>query len=107
MTGNHPNAKPCVKSVKGKKMIETTYTCDKCGNEQHNPEADQFWAVEVIASPFKQSYMTGSRKSAPRHYCRGCVLGLGLVPPNRAEEKPETVPTVEELIGEIIERCSE
>lgn len=86
-------------------MIVTIYKCDRCGAEQGSRE--QFWTVGVSAScslalpphePYKKQIQV----------CRPCLDVLGIfVKEGATDDSVRHVPSVEELIREIIERCSE
>lgn len=86
--------------------VITIYKCDKCGKEQTNPQ--QFWTVGVTANP--QVY--SSDQFVPKrsmHVCRDCLDGMGVyVEHYRApEEKPPEPPTTEDLIRELVQRCTQ
>ena len=85
--------------------IRTIYTCEKCGAEQLT--GDQFWTVGVQAnhhaySPQVWQFVTGKSLQV----CRPCLESFGIHVQTKPNEEPAPVPTVEELIREIIERCS-
>jgi hypothetical protein len=84
-------------------MITVTYKCDRCGAEQKKP--DQFWHIKVSFEP----HQNGScREYADRqiHVCRACLETFGLVP-SIIQVEPTPPPTIEELIREVISRCTE
>ena len=84
-------------------MITTIYKCDKCGNEQNNN--NHFWTVGITATTSQSSSGTFPIKSM--NVCRLCLESLGVYVTKKADEPLPAPPTVEELIREIIARCSE
>ena len=82
-------------------MITTVYKCDKCGNEQDARE--QLYTIVVTAGTvWGQSY----HKSID--VCRSCLESFGIYVTKKKEDEPRPQPpTIEELIREIIGRCSE
>lgn len=86
--------------------IRTIYKCDKCGNEQAT--AEQFWTVGVSA----KHHMYGSNNDfvagKSLEVCRPCLESFGIhVQKKPGETTPSPVPSVEDLIREIIQRCQE
>ena len=86
--------------------VKTIYTCDKCGNEQENP--GQFWTVGVSATP---SFHPASNSFVPGkhiHVCRPCLESFGIHVQKKPEheENPPQIPGIEDLIREIVQRCS-
>lgn len=85
--------------------FKTIYTCDKCGHEQEKP--DQFWTVGVSAKhgifPSDEFVMGKSM-----HVCRTCLESFGIhVQKNpEREQNPPQIPSVEDLIRELVQRCS-
>jgi hypothetical protein len=85
--------------------VNVIYKCDKCGNEQNTSE--QFWTVGVTAN-----HGTG----CSRHFvedkfmqvCRTCLESFGICVRTKKQDPQinQAIPSVEELIREIIERCS-
>ena len=86
-------------------MITTIYKCDKCGNEQN--DNDQFWTVGITARTKWHQSMDDIVKSI--QVCRPCLESLGIyVTQTKKKDEPlPAPPTIEELIREIIERCSD
>ena len=84
-------------------MITTIYKCDKCGNEQTTKE--QFWTVGVIATTSHSS--SGALPIKSIHVCRPCLESFGIYVQKKKDELLPKPPTVEELIREIIARCSD
>ena len=85
--------------------IKTIYTCDKCGNEQTGN--NQFWVVGVVANTV--AYGINSREfvnDKSMQVCRPCLESFGIHVQKKPEEKQPELPTLEELIREIINRCS-
>ena len=82
-------------------MITTIYKCDKCGNEQNDTE--QFWTVGITAEVMYVS----SRVVKSIHVCRPCLESFGIYVSPKKDEPLPAPPTVEELIREIIARCSD
>lgn len=88
-------------------MITTIYKCDKCGSEQETDE--QFWTVGVTA------YCSGRYSARGGEYdyvegmhmqvCRLCLEGFGIYAQKKPHE-PVSQPTTEDLIREIIQRCT-
>lgn len=85
--------------------VKTIYICDKCQNEQ--PTAEQFWTVGVSANVHTyvgDHFVEGKSMQV----CRPCLESFGIYvrqKPNDATPPPAP-PTVEELIREIVARCS-
>lgn len=99
-------------------MIKTTHTCDRCGHEQasdterlaqgkFSDEARQFWTVSLSVD---HGVSPGRQRGAPSmaypkmtaHWCRQCVVETGAYDMEaEGVEKPETPPTLEEIIYEI------
>ena len=84
-------------------MITTIYKCDKCGNEQDTDE--QFWTVGITARTKWHRDMNDVVKSI--HVCRPCLESFGIYVQKKKDEPLPEPPTVEELIREIIARCSD
>ena len=85
--------------------VKTIYTCDKCGNEQEKP--DQFWTVGVSAT--HSVYPSNNYvQDKSMHVCRPCLESLGIHVQKKPEheENPPKIPSVEDLIREIVQRCS-
>ncbi len=85
--------------------IKTIYTCDKCGSEQENP--DQFWTVGVSAAHGvypSNEFVQGKHM----HVCRPCLESLGIHVQKKLEheQNPPQIPSVEDLIRELVQRCS-
>ena len=85
--------------------IETFYICDKCGKKQTDNK--QFWTVGVSARPDvhpSNHFIEGKYL----HVCRPCLESFGLYVQKKPEHEinPPKIPTVEELIVEIIQRCT-
>ncbi len=81
-------------------MIRTEYICDFCGNVQKDDR--QFWtiAVTVCASSSYTPQVARSKQS-----CRACAERMGLLPWTQKDEPPPaTLPTIEDLIREILDR---
>ena len=86
-------------------MIKTIYICEKCGHEQLTDQ--QFWKVGVQAHPINyphtaNSFVTGKTMEV----CRPCLESFGIHVQQKQDGPAQPVPTVEDLIKEIIERCS-
>ena len=86
-------------------MIKTIYICEKCGHEQLTDQ--QFWKVGVQAHPINyphtaHSFVTGKTMDV----CRPCLESFGLHVQKKQDGPAQPVPTVEDLIKAIIERCS-
>ena len=84
--------------------VRVIYTCDKCGNEQHTSE--QFWTVGVTAIPS----LAASRQFVPgksMQVCRACLESFGIYVQVKTGEPPAPVPTIEDLILEIVQRATE
>ena len=86
--------------------FKTIYTCDKCGNEQEKP--NQFWTVGVSAThsayPPNNEFVQGKHM----HVCRPCLESFGIHVQKRPEhaQNPPQIPSVEDLIRELVQRCS-
>ena len=83
--------------------VITIYICDKCGEEQ--PKSDQFWTVCVKAS------ISGCGddfvKDKHMQVCRPCLESFGIhvqVKPKDKDNHP-AIPSVEDLIRELVQRC--
>lgn len=86
--------------------IKTIYTCDNCGNEQEKP--DQFWVVgvnatHILSAPNKE-FVSGKHMQV----CRPCLESFGIHVQKKPdhEQNPPQIPSVEDLIREIVQRCS-
>lgn len=89
--------------------VKTIYICDKCGSEQDSSK--QFWTVGVTATCSIHPDPHGYRRFVEDKYlqvCRPCLESFGIHVQTRPEHKdnPPQIPTIEELIREIVERCS-
>lgn len=83
-------------------MIVTTYTCDKCGHEQEEPE--QMWEIGIVAR--EQTIKHSNYINTPREcalWCHSCVVKFGLLPRPKDTSKPNPIPTFEDIIREIIQ----
>lgn len=85
--------------------VKTIYTCDKCGSEQDS--SDQFWTVGVSANCATYPadwFVTGKSLQV----CRPCLESFGIHVQKKPEhaESPPTIPSVEDLIREIMQRCA-
>lgn len=83
------------------------YTCDTCKAEQ--PTRDQFWYVGVYANTngaYRNDYES---PVAQIEVCRVCLEKLGIHDGRPVEQKAaEPAPTtVEDLVRELIARCSQ
>jgi hypothetical protein len=87
--------------------VKTLYICDKCGGVQET--ADQFWTVGVTANH-------GMHLEARNFYvkdkhvqvCRPCLESFGIHVMQKPSDPPKPqLPTVEELIREIISLVQE
>jgi hypothetical protein len=87
--------------------VKTLYTCDKCGSVQET--ADQFWTVGVAAnhgvhSEARNLYV----KDKHVQVCRPCLESFGIHVRQKPSDPPKPqLPTVEELIREIISLVQE
>lgn len=84
-------------------MITTIYKCDKCGNEQDTDE--QFWTVGITARTKWHQDMDATERSI--QVCRPCLESFGIHVSQKKDKPLPAPPTVEELIREIIVRCSD
>lgn len=85
-------------------MITTIYKCDICGLEQDDNK--QFWTVGVTAS--YQGYSSMSFvENKYLEVCRPCLESLGIYVQKKKDDSLPNPPTIEELIREIIARCSD
>ena len=86
--------------------VKTIYTCDKCKAEQET--VNQFWTVGVTATHGCSDSSREFVKNKHMQVCRPCLESLGLYVQIKPEHKasPPRIPTVEELIREIVERCT-
>lgn len=86
--------------------IKTIYICEKCGHEQLS--SDQFWTVGVQA--YHHNYSVGPREFVEGkkiQLCRPCLESFGIYVQQRKDPEVQPVtPTLEELIAEIIARCT-
>ena len=93
--------------------VKTLYTCDKCGSVQET--ADQFWTVGVTANhgmhPEAQNlYVNTVTIPLDKHVqvCRPCLESFGIHVMQKPSDPPKPqLPTVEELIREIISLVQE
>ena len=86
--------------------VKTIYTCDKCGNEQFTK--DQFWVVGVSAATLGERVGIGYVKDKLIHVCRPCLDSFGIYEQTKPSDPPNPeLPTVEELIREIISLVQE
>lgn len=85
--------------------FKTIYTCDKCGHEQEKP--DQFWTVGVSAT---HGLFTSNEfvQNKSMHVCRPCLESFGICVQKKPEheQNPPQIPSVEDLIRELVQRCS-
>lgn len=87
-------------------MIKTTYTCDRCKKDQ--PERKDVYEIKLTAEGGSYAYSTGRFNSiaafqSGAHWCRACLIETGFFTWTTAEAKPpETPPTLEEMIRQII-----
>ena len=84
--------------------VRTIYKCDKCGDEQNNN--NQFWTVGVTANcgcHTSEEYVAGKSMQV----CRTCLEGFGIhIQKKTGQAEQPKVPSVEELLAELIQRCS-
>lgn len=83
--------------------IVTTYTCDKCGYEQTNPE--QMWEIGVALKAHINTnpYVPPALKPKAL-WCRACVEGIGLLIPSPKPKAPAPEPaTLEDIVRELIQ----
>lgn len=86
--------------------FKTIYTCDKCGHEQETP--DGFWTVGVSASHSIGVPNNHFVEGKHMHVCRPCLesFGINVLTKPEHEQNPPQIPSVEDLIREIVQRCS-
>ncbi len=91
-------------------MSKTTiYKCDKCGVEQDN--STQFWKLRVGVDPY--GYLVQKVIVVPPEremdVCRPCLelLGIYISEAKIGEESAPSIPTLEELIIEIVRNAME
>jgi hypothetical protein len=87
--------------------VKTLYICDKCGGVQET--AGQFWTVGVTAN---HGMHPGARnlyvKDKHVQVCRPCLESFGIHVMQKPSDPPKPqLPTVEELIREIISLVQE
>lgn len=80
--------------------VTVTYKCDKCGKEQYSPQ--QFWEARI---GHRHLASTNWCESKSIQVCRKCLENFGLVPKIETKEDNVPLPTIEELIREILVRC--
>ena len=92
--------------------VKTLYTCDKCGSVQET--ADQFWTVGVTANhgmhqhPYQAEARSLYVKDKHVQVCRPCLESFGIHVMQKPSDPPKPqLPTVEELIREIISLVQE
>lgn len=84
-------------------MIETKYTCDRCGHTQDKP--DQMW---MVGFTYKHTLHAYSLKSEDPQktalWCRKCLEGFAILPSadKKKDEAPKPAPTIEDLIRDIV-----
>jgi hypothetical protein len=87
--------------------IRTIYTCDKCG-EEHDT-SNNFWNVGVMAhsmnySPSDKTFV----KDKSMQVCRPCLESFGIYVTTKVNmPAPPAPPAVEELIRDLITRCTD
>ena len=88
---------------------KTIFTCDRCKAEfiTKGERPGQFWHVAVLANTY--GYTDPSKEVRSLEVCRPCLESMGIhVTPNPKPDEPQPVPpTIEELIREIVSRCTE
>ena len=80
-------------------MTETKYICDRCKSEQLTGE--QFWTVRVQVNTIHSAasaYDTGPSVQ----WCRACVENMGILPKHKDGGMVSPLPTIEEMIREIV-----
>lgn len=86
--------------------VRTLYICDRCGNEQD--KAAQFWTVGVTANCGELRMSTYFVPGKYIQVCRPCLDNMGvLVKEKPKDQESPQPPTVEDLVREIIQLCSE
>lgn len=81
----------------------TTYTCDVCGAEQSTPT--QFWTFELGLRPLGTHGLLGGHAKT-FDACRACTEKFGMLPYVKTP-KPETPPSIPELLREILTRLQD
>jgi hypothetical protein len=88
--------------------ISTTYTCDRCGTTLtamiRNGIPDRFWEVAVTYKHYGENLSSPAGKI---FVCHSCLQSLGVVRTEASAKALPPPPSVEDLIREIIQRCSE
>ncbi len=89
--------------------IVTTFSCDRCGTvvkvvSISGERPEQFWEVAVTYKHYGDNLPSQGGKL---FVCRGCLQALGFVRTEASAKALPPPPTVEDLIREIIQRCSE
>ena len=83
--------------------VKHIYICDKCGHEQS--DTNQFWTVGVTANHAtcpKEEFVDGKFMQV----CRPCLESFGIhVRHKQKDETPPPIPTVEDLIRDLVRRC--
>lgn len=83
-------------------MIKTTYTCDRCGADC---KLDRFWTLSIIYAHGVNLYKPTATTKGEAGWCRACMVKAGLLPNCEdvpPEQVPETPPTIEDLIRQIV-----
>ena len=80
-------------------MIVTTYTCARCGHAQTTN--GQMWTIRVSVShgTSASNYPSTTRDAL---WCRKYVEEKALLPSNPPIDPPPELPTIEDLIREIV-----
>lgn len=87
--------------------IKHIFKCDKCGAEQSTPE--QFWTIGVFATLHSQGIRNPSEtvKDKAIQVCRNCLEAFGI---HRQASNPAALtpmPTIEDLVRQIIALAQE
>jgi hypothetical protein len=80
--------------------ITTIYTCDRCAASQTTSE--RFWKVGVSWAPYNYPFPAPHQEDQMQ-VCQKCAAELGLVPQNPKPAVPLPIPSLEDLIREIIQ----
>lgn len=81
----------------------TTYICDVCGAEQSTCE--QFWTFGLSLKPQNSSAFVGGHVKT-FDACRACAEKFRMLPYVKTP-KPETPPSIPELLREILTRLQD
>lgn len=88
-------------------MITTTYSCDRCGHSQ--PDSEQMWSLGIMLEHRQFTpYWAGKAAAVQVLWCRKCVESICLLKAAMGAREakpahvPETPPTFEEMIREIV-----